>query len=140
MARFPGEDIDPIETTSAATRLPGGMANPAGKGTEEKPVPPAQSGSTAAGVRADIKPIGTNESRPGPHILLCTREGDGMATKKAFRRAPPLRITLPDGSSVVGSHASLAKILELTLFRSAPARTAVPVATRSAPARVRRAA
>lgn len=39
-----------------------------------------------------------------------------MATKKAAR-TPALRITLPDGSSVVGSQASLAKILELTLFR-----------------------
>ncbi|MEI8318080.1 MAG: hypothetical protein WCH79_09040 [Planctomycetia bacterium] len=40
-----------------------------------------------------------------------------MATKKAARPAAALRITLPDGSSVVGSQASLAKILELTLFR-----------------------
>jgi hypothetical protein len=40
-----------------------------------------------------------------------------MATQKAARPAAALRITLPDGSSVVGSQASLAKILELTLFR-----------------------
>ena len=40
-----------------------------------------------------------------------------MATEKAARPAAALRITLPDGSSVVGSQASLAKILELTLFR-----------------------
>ena len=40
-----------------------------------------------------------------------------MATKKAARAAAALRITLPDGSSVVGSQASLAKILELTLVR-----------------------
>lgn len=39
-----------------------------------------------------------------------------MATQKAARPAAALRITLPDGSSVVGSQASLAKILELTLF------------------------
>ena len=53
-----------------------------------------------------------------------------MATKKLVRPAPALRITLPDGSSVVGSQASLAKILELTLFRPAggrePARIAPP--------------
>ena len=63
-----------------------------------------------------------------------------MATKKAARPAPALRITLPDGSSVVGSQASLAKILELTLFRPGPVR--VPV--RGLPAtlghRIRRAA
>lgn len=40
-----------------------------------------------------------------------------MATQKAARPAAAFRITLPDGSSVVGSQASLAKILELTLFR-----------------------
>jgi len=40
-----------------------------------------------------------------------------MATKKTAPPAPALRITLPDGSSVVGSQASLAKIIELTLFR-----------------------
>lgn len=40
-----------------------------------------------------------------------------MATQKAARPAAALRITLPDGSSVVGSQAGLAKILELTLFR-----------------------
>lgn len=47
-----------------------------------------------------------------------------MATEKAAPPAAALRITLPDGSSVVGSQASLAKILELTLFRvgQAPAR------------------
>ena len=52
-----------------------------------------------------------------------------MATKKAARPPAALRITLPDGSSVVGSQASLAKILELTLFRpgQAPARQPVRV-------------
>jgi hypothetical protein len=44
-----------------------------------------------------------------------------MATKKSVQPAPALRITLPDGSSVVGSQASLAKIIELTLFRPAAA-------------------
>lgn len=41
-----------------------------------------------------------------------------MPRKKTARPAPALRITLPGGSCVVGSQASLAKILELTLFRA----------------------
>lgn len=57
-----------------------------------------------------------------------------MATKKAARPLPALRITLPDGSSVVGSQASLAKILELTLFRPVPV-TAGHRAPVAAPAR-----
>lgn len=52
-----------------------------------------------------------------------------MATKKAVSPPPALRITLPDGSSVVGSQASLAKILELTLFRPGQARQPVRIAT-----------
>jgi hypothetical protein len=61
-----------------------------------------------------------------------------MPAKKQGRTAPPLRITLPGGSCVVGNQASLAKILELTLFRSGRR----PVAARIAPdaARSRRAA
>ena len=59
-----------------------------------------------------------------------------MATQKAARPAAALRITLPDGSSVVGSQASLAKILELTLFRPgqkpAPALRGVPPSRRAA--------
>jgi hypothetical protein len=49
-----------------------------------------------------------------------------MATKKAAVPAAALRITLPDGSSVVGSQASLAKILELTLFRPGTASARQP--------------
>lgn len=49
-----------------------------------------------------------------------------MPAKKQARTVPPLRITFPGGSCVVGNQASLAKILELTLFRvdrrPAPAR------------------
>mgnify|MGYP006275184785 CR=1 FL=1 len=63
-----------------------------------------------------------------------------MATKKAARPAPALRITLPDGSSVVGSQASLAKILELTLFRPAPARVPVRGVATGDGQRLRRAA
>ncbi|RLS33648.1 MAG: hypothetical protein DWH79_06635 [Planctomycetota bacterium] len=59
-----------------------------------------------------------------------------MASRKQPRTAPALRITMADGSSVVGSQASLAKILELTLFRTrrVPAREPLrlPVATRRA--------
>jgi hypothetical protein len=54
---------------------------------------------------------------PAQHLEHAPREGERMATKKTASAAPALRITLPDGSSVVGSQASLAKILELTLFR-----------------------
>jgi len=54
-----------------------------------------------------------------------------MATRKAARPAAALRITLPDGSTVVGSQASLAKILELTLFR--PGQTPVRQPVRVAP-------
>lgn len=54
-----------------------------------------------------------------------------MPTKKAGRPAAALRITLPDGSSVVGSQASLAKILELTLFRPGQVPVRAPVRLRS---------
>ena len=51
-----------------------------------------------------------------------------MPRKKPARPAPALRITLPGGSCVVGSQASLAKIIELTLFRAghAPVRARLP--------------
>lgn len=54
-----------------------------------------------------------------------------MPAKKQARPVPPLRITLPGGSCVVGSQASLAKILELTLFRAGrPAPARLPAAPR----------
>ncbi|MFM7076557.1 MAG: hypothetical protein ACKO5R_02575 [Planctomycetaceae bacterium] len=53
-----------------------------------------------------------------------------MPAKKQPLTAPPLRITLPGGSCVVGNQASLAKILELTLFRPGrPAPARLPSAT-----------
>lgn len=63
-----------------------------------------------------------------------------MPRKKPARPAPALRITLPGGSCVVGSQASLAKILELTLFRSGQGPAAARVPTRAGLPRTRRAA
>jgi len=57
------------------------------------------------------------------------------AKKKPAHEPPALRITLPGGSCVVGSRESLAKILELTLFRPVRAPAPAPVRARGTTAR-----
>ncbi|MEN9665938.1 MAG: hypothetical protein RLZZ326_2301 [Planctomycetota bacterium] len=147
-----------LAASSVATGPPGSpaavVAEPAGKrtsATERTPrgASPIRSGWKNCsrrrnrvfpqGPRLPIPPIGNgtrgNIRRPArslQHLEHAPREGDRMAPKKTARPSAALRITLPDGSSVVGSQASLAKILELTLFRSGhsgprqPVRVAAP--------------
>lgn len=85
-------------------------------------------------------PIRGKPGLPQPrHTTTSEHPGDhGMPAKKQGPTAPPLRITLPGGSCVVGNQASLAKILELTLFRAG--RTAAPARLPAAAPRCRRAA